>query len=95
MKRKVIKYKLHSEVKLPKKFIDSIPRQGRADDAVKDIQTIYNVECDKDELIKYLKSTGGWSLDELQDHDDNIDRLIWISCLDCQEQSTTCWYMGC
>lgn len=35
MKRKIIKYKLHSEVKLPKKFIESIPHQGRADDAVK------------------------------------------------------------
>ena len=92
--KETIVYKLNQEVELPQDFIDSIPSQGRADDAVKDIQESYSVECDETDLIKYLKSTGGWDESELQDHDSNIDRLIWISCLDCQEQNTTYWYMG-
>lgn len=89
-----IKYKLNTEVELPQDFIDSIPSQGRADDAVKDIQCLYDVQCDEKELILYLKSMGAWSESELQDHDSNIDRLIWLSCLDCQEQNTIYFYMG-
>jgi hypothetical protein len=26
-----------------------------------------------------LKETGGWDDDELQDHDTNLDRILWIA----------------
>jgi hypothetical protein len=89
-----IEFKLHQETELPQDFIDSVPRSGRADEAVKYIQYDYNVECDKEDLIKFLKSYGAWESSELQDHNDNIDRLIWLACLDCQENETTYFYMG-
>lgn len=93
-KKIVIKYKLNTEVELPQDFIDSIPSQGQADDSVRDIQALYDVQCDEKELIKFLSSYGAWSESELQDHGSNIDRLIWLSCLDCQEQRTLYFYMG-
>lgn len=93
-KRKVIKFKLHTEVKLPKKFIDGVPSSGAADECVADLRKAYDIECDEKEAITYLKSMGSWDDTELSDHDANLDRLVWIACLDCQDQKTTYWYMG-
>lgn len=85
---------MNAEIKLPKEFINYIPRQGDVDEYVSDLQKLYEVTCDTQDAIKYLKSTGGWSLDDLQNHDLNINRLIWLACLDCQENKTTYFYMG-
>jgi hypothetical protein len=91
---KTITYTLHGKTKLPKKFINAIPRSGQADSSVADLRTMYNVECNPSHLVEYLKSYGSWGDSELQNHDDNIDRLIWLSCLDCQENNTNYFYMG-
>ena len=94
MKKKTVIFKLHAETKIPKEWRDSVPSSGPADDAVEYLCKKYNVECLEQDAIKYLKLTGGWSLDELQYHDRNIERLVWISTLDCKEQNTCYWYMG-
>ena len=93
-KKITIEFTLNRETKIPKMWRDSIPSSGSADDAVEYIRTLYNVEVNGIELIKYLKSTGGWNSDELLDHDANIDRLIWLSTLDCKENKSNHWYMG-
>jgi hypothetical protein len=89
-----LEFKINSEIELPQDFIHSIPSQGRADESVSQIQHYYNIECDEKDLITYLKSFGAWEDSELQNHDSNIDRLIWLACLDCQEQETNFFYMG-
>lgn len=94
MKRKTIKFKLHNQTRLPKRLIDSVPLSGPADNAIKEILQHYNIECDSEELKKFLKSYGAWDSEDLQDHDTNLSRLIWLSALDCKEQKTTYFYMG-
>lgn len=93
--KKSIEFKLNSEIELPQDFIDSIPSSGQADSYIDDLLLNYSIECSEKDAIKYLKSTGGWSLYELNNHDENIRRLAWIACLDCQEQDTNYFYMGC
>ena len=89
-----IKYELNKEIELPQDFIESIPMQGQADTFVAEVKQDYIVECSLEDSKAYLKNFGAWSDDELNNLDSNIDRLIWISCLDCQEQKTTYFYMG-
>lgn len=89
-----ITFKLHAEVELPDDFINSVPMSGPADNAVSELREVYDVECSLDDSKEYLKTYGAWSDEELSDLDSNIDRLIWIACLDCQEQKTNYWYMG-
>ena len=91
---KAVRFKANSEVKLPKAMVYSVPMGGPADSAIEAIRREYTIEADREEAIKYLRSTGGWEVDELQDHDENLDRLVWLACLDCQAQKTLYWYMG-
>jgi len=37
-------------------------------------------KIDKDELIKELTDYGAWDDDELQNHNDNLQRIFWLSC---------------
>ena len=93
-KKQTLHFKVNSEIKLPQDFIDSVPSQGAVDSAVEELCADFNIECLEQNTIEYLKSTGGWTLDELQDHETNLKRLVWIACLDCQENETTYFYMG-
>lgn len=43
---------------------------------------------DKDNLAKELKEHGAWSEEELNDHEQNIQRWLWISVWDCFEALT-------
>lgn len=92
--RQQIVFKLHSDVELPQDLIDGVPMSGRADDSVSDLRDAYDIQCDPTELRIFLKSYGAWSEQDLADHEANLDRLVWLACLDCQEQETTYFYMG-
>lgn len=92
--RPKIEFKLNAEVELPKEMIYSVPEQGRADDAVEAILRDYDIKVTLEDSIKYLKRIGDWTVDELQDLEANKSRLVWLACLDCQEQDTNLWYMG-
>lgn len=94
MKRQTIEYKLNTEVELPQSLIDSVPLSGPADSSIEEILQFYNIECDSEELKKFLKNYGAWDSEDLKDHDANIMRLVWLSALDCKEQKTTYFYMG-
>lgn len=37
------------------------------------------------EVRDTLRDTGGWALDELDDHAQNLQRLLWIACCDISE----------
>ena len=92
--KKVINFEYGSEVELPGKLIREAPASGRFDDYAKYLRTVLDVRVTLEDSQKYLKHVGAWEDDELQDLDDNIDRLLWIAFLDCQERETTFWYMG-
>jgi hypothetical protein len=94
MKRKTIEFKLHGETELPQNLIDSIPSSGAADNAVAEARQYFNIEVPENDLRRFLKRYGAWDAEELSDHDANIDRLIWLACLDCRENETTYFYMG-
>lgn len=40
---------------------------------------------DKNDLITVLKEYGAWNKDELQDHQQNIIRLLWLAAADIAE----------
>ena len=42
-------------------------------------------KIDKDLLIEELKHWGAWSNEELQNHDENLDRFLWLACADIVE----------
>jgi hypothetical protein len=93
MKTQII-FKLHDETELPQEIIDDAPSSGRFDEFADYILKTYDVQCSLEDSIKYLKTLGAWELDELQDIDLNLSRLLWISILDCKENETQYWYMG-
>lgn len=37
-------------------------------------------KIDKEELINELNEFGCWDDDELQDHNENLQRIFWLSC---------------
>jgi len=37
-------------------------------------------KIDKEQLIKELTEYGAWDDDELKNHNDNLQRIFWISC---------------
>jgi hypothetical protein len=38
-----------------------------------------------DVVVRVLKDYGAWDDDDLSNHDDNLDRLLWIACGDIVE----------
>jgi len=45
-----------------------------------------DLQIDPQALISELSEYGAWDLDELQDHDQNIARIVWIAAGDLQEE---------
>ncbi len=88
---KKVTFKLHTETKIPKYWIDNIPSSGAADSAVEHIKELYDIEVSDDDLKQCLESYTDW---DTSNRDDNIDRLIWIATLDCKENNEKYWYMG-
>lgn len=91
---KKIQFKLNEETKLSNEVINSIPISGPADSAVQDLREEYDIKVNNFELVSFLKKFGCWDNNELNDHNENIDRLLWIACLDCRENETTHFYFG-
>jgi hypothetical protein len=43
-------------------------------------------KIDKDVLAKVLREYGAWDDEQLKDHDENIQRLVWIAGCDIDER---------
>lgn len=43
-------------------------------------------KIDPEVLKSELKETGGWDAEELEDHTDNLNRILWIACADIVEE---------
>ncbi len=94
MKRANLVFQLHRETYIPKRIREAVPASGPADAAIAWLRQHCTIEVSLQDVQAYLKSTGGWTLDELQDLDKCIDRLLWLACLETQEQNDCYFYMG-
>jgi len=68
--------------------IDSVPRQGPADDAIAALiieMVDQTMKLNLDNLREELSEYGAWDSEELSDNNANIERWIWISVCDIRE----------
>lgn len=78
------------ELEVPTFIVDLVPISGRADEAIDSIVSDTKVKpylnnIDKEALRNELKEYGAWTNEELQDHQENIKRYLWIKILDYKE----------
>ncbi len=45
------------------------------------------MNMDKDWLKKELSEYGAWEKEELEDHNENLQRILWIACGDINEEN--------
>lgn len=69
----------------------SCHHQGRCDDDVREAAPFFEVD-DQEALKKHLKGYGAWDDEELEDEQDNLERLLWLMAGDIQEQGEA--YLG-
>lgn len=70
--------------------IDACSHQGQCYQDVKETRRKAYIreqldKVDPEHLRQYLKEFGAWEPEELQDHEDNLDRLLWTACCDIRE----------
>lgn len=78
------------ELEVPTFIVDLVPISGRADEAIESLVSDTKVKpylnnIDKEALRNELKEYGAWTNEELQDHQENIKRYLWIKILDYKE----------
>jgi hypothetical protein len=64
---------------------------GPCDNDVDDLRTVPAIRRQLDKLepslvAECLKEYGAWDDEELSDHEQNLNRLLWIACCDLAEQ---------
>ena len=79
-------------VELQIKFDDAkdVARSGRNDDDVLALSKVPHIAnqlagIDPEKLRKTLDEFGAWDDKELSDHDQNLQRILWIACWDVVE----------
>jgi hypothetical protein len=82
------------ELNIPRRIYNVLNKPGRADDDVEYIRkhepTIERqlLKVDPELLREELRGYGAWNDDELQDHNVNLARLLWLACWDLIEEET-------
>ena len=59
---------------------------GPADDAVAHVLANFQITGEPDDCRAMLRPYGAWDDDELQDHDTNLSRLVWLVGCDLNER---------
>ena len=54
-------------------------RPGDAEPAVRALRDAYTVTGDPASCRDYLRGYGAWEAEELADHEQNLDRLVWLT----------------
>jgi hypothetical protein len=77
-------------IELPVEIIEMCPISGSADNAIASMRKLPEVIAEvaainPDKLRMELKEYGAWDAEELANHEDNIDRILWIACCDIRE----------
>lgn len=76
----------YTKTDFPKDCINDCFHQGDCFDDVSFWVGELNLEVDEKDLIKFLKKFGAWDNEDLTDHNNNLERLLWICTGDIQEQ---------
>lgn len=77
-------------IELPVDIIEMCPLSGSCDCAIAAMRKLPEViselsQIDAAALIKELAQYGAWEPEELQNHENNLDRILWLACSDIQE----------
>jgi hypothetical protein len=72
---------------IPEEAVEDCSHQGECHDDCQFWVQKLNFEVPRDLAVEYLKSTGGWELEELQemDNEELAIRILWIACGNIQE----------
>jgi hypothetical protein len=76
---------------LYKEAIDKGYHQGPCDSDIDELLQVPYIKeqfdtINKDDLINELYEYGAWESDDLQSHQVNLSRLLWIACADIQDE---------
>jgi hypothetical protein len=71
---------------------ESVSHQGQCDDDVKELMRVPAIASQlgymsNDTLIAELRESGAWSIEEMQDRETNLQRIVWLAGCDLKEQS--------
>ena len=78
------------ELEMTAEQASSVSHPGRCDEDVEALLKVPAIadqiaEIDKDVLANVLSEYGAWDDEQLKDHDENIQRLVWIAGCDIDE----------
>ncbi len=65
--------------------LDACAQPGPADQAVAVVLARFDITGDVEDCKAYLRGYGAWEDDELQHHDTNLSRLVWLMAGDLSE----------
>jgi hypothetical protein len=79
------------ELQMTLEQAESGSHQGQCDEDVRALSLVPEIKTqldaiDKDVLAAELKEFGAWDAEELADHAQNIQRILWIACGDIKEE---------
>lgn len=80
------KYEVYTRDDFPEGCIEDCSHSGQCIDDVKFWVKELELDADNDEMKEYLKRFGAWDDEELEDKEDNLERMLWIICNDIKEQ---------
>lgn len=73
-------------VHLPDQCVADCSHQGACDDDVEHWMKLVQLDISPDKLKAELKEYGAWEDLELDNHEDNIRRIIWLAAGNIQEE---------
>lgn len=78
------------EIKITKEQARTGSHQGRCDEDISYLRMVPAIRRQLDKLnpdivSKELKEYGAWDEEQRKDHDENLNRLLWIACGDIVE----------
>jgi hypothetical protein len=85
----------HIELQISLSDAQSASHSGSCDDDVEALSKVPYIadqlsKIDPQKLQDELRGYGAWNADELADHDQNLQRILWIACGDIVEQEALC-----
>lgn len=78
------------ELQITKQQAETGSHPGKCDDDIKYLRTLPVIKrqlnkIDKNVLKKELGEYGAWDDEQLNDHEENLNRILWIACGDISE----------